>query len=344
MVRLPQETVSALESFKARGYWMLGGFELESSDHLQKRLDVTSEDRAKKRITDAVRELQFGVATGLRRMRKVADKRKTEFMQLLPGTDHMSLWVEPGTGRWLALDEPYHSRYSSNETRRGQWITERSLVTTAPAWDGLYSPGNSIPHLVSADLDLLQRTTDIVEQLDSIPAIDWDTYSAGYMTYFRSPLRVASGKPYRPRPQASYGKRAGAVAYGGRPGEASDWRPAQSMPLKQHQALGVVLRGLSRLDLSVRTHDKLSASISTLDDWSVLEHPGESSHVLTDLYYGDERARYEGLDKQLLGVSQARTLILAGYNECRPRRDLLKVLDAIERDVLKRAEKRTAKR
>lgn len=77
-------------------------------------------------------------------------------------------------------------------------------------------------------------------------------------------------------------------------------------------------------------HDKLSDTISTLDDWSTLEYPHESSTTLDNLYYGKERAKYHSIDELRQGVRKARTLILAGYNECRPRREILKILDAVE--------------
>lgn len=304
---------------------------------------MNSQTHAQKRITDAIRKLQFCAATGLRPVRKLVDKRKTTFVQTLPGNDHLSLWVDGSTGRWLALDEPYDARYSLKASERGKWIADHGLATTAPAWGGLYLPGSSTPYLVSADPDLLQRTTEVVEKLEPVPPIDWDTHSGSYESYFHSPQRTASGKPYRPRPQPSYGKRSGALPYGGRPGMASDWRPAESMSLKQHQALGIILRGLAWSDLSGRVHDKLGTILSTLDDWSTYEHSNESSVTLSDLYYGDERAKYLKLDEQLQGVSEARVLILAGYNECRPRRDILEVLNVVERDAITRAEKRAAK-
>lgn len=319
-VRLPRDTLDILESLKVRGYLMLGGFQLESADHLRVMLDMSSLERAQKRITDAIRELQFCAATELRPVRKLPDRRRTEFMHDLPGNDHMSLWVERATGRWLALDEPYDARYSSKASERGKWIASHGLMTTAPVWGGLYFPGSSIPYLVSADLDLLKQTTEIVEKLAPIPPIDWETHSGSYWSHFHSPQRIASGRLYRPRPQPSYGKRAGALPYGGRPGRASDWRPAQSMSLNQHQALGLTLKGLAWSDLSGRVHKKLSMTLSMLDDWSMYEHSNESSNTLSALYYGNEQAEYSTLGDQLQGVDEARALILAGYNECRPRR------------------------
>jgi len=340
-VGLPPDTISVLSSLKDRGYWMFGGFELESEDHLRARLDAPSQERAMKRITDAVRQLQFCVATGLRPMRKKADKRRVEFLHELPGQDHLSLWVDGATGGWLALDEPYSSRYSGKESKRKKWIEQHGLKETAPDWDGLYLPGSSVPFFLSAEPDLLQRVTDIVGQMAPVPSIDWDTHSGDYSSHFHSPVRLASGKPYRSRPQPSFGQRAGAIPYGGRPGEASDWRPAKPMTIKQHQELGIILRGLAWSDLSVRVLEKLSSTISRLDDWSFLEHPDGTG--LHELYYGDKRAAYVTFENVLKGVAKARSLIVTGYNECRPRRDLLVVLETVERDAQARSDRQIAK-
>ncbi|MBX8521174.1 DUF5623 domain-containing protein [Pseudomonas cichorii] len=342
-VQLPQSTLNFLPSLKARGYWLLGGFELESADHLRARSNATSQERAQKRIMDAVRELQFCAVTGLRPMRKIADKERVSFLQELPGQDHLSLWVEADSGNWLALDEPYPSRFDMNQAKREEWIAAQGLKTTKPDWEGLYLPGRSIPILVTADADLQNKVASIVKQLPPLPSVDWSSLSGSYYSQFLSPMRVASGKRYRARPDASYGLRAGAIAYGGRPGFASDWRPEKSMTVKQHQKLGEILKGLAWSELSMPAHNKLSIWISTLDDWSAIEHSGESSRTLTNLYYGDRRATYPTLRGQLRGLSKARSLILFGYNECRPRHALLKALDAVEQSAIKRAKRGSGK-
>ncbi|MBM3105892.1 DUF5623 domain-containing protein [Pseudomonas sp. V1] len=342
VVLLPVETLNVLPALKARGFWMLGGFELESADHLQARLDTDSLARAQKLITDAVRDLQFCASTGLRPMRKMADKRRVAFLQDLPGKDHMSLWLDGATGSWLALDEPYHPRSSEKATPRGDFLADHGLASVMPNWGGLYIPGNSIPHLVSADPALVQRVTEVVEKMAAVPVIDWDTHSGSYDSYFYSPHRVSSGKPYRPRPQRSYGERAGALPYGGHPGVASDWRPATSISLNQHKELGHLLRGLAMSRLPGPVYDKLTTLISTLDDWANQEHADESSSTLDALYYGGDRANLATVEEQLQGVAAARALVISGYQDCRPRRDVLKALDMVERAARKRGEQRAA--
>ncbi len=341
VVRLPEENLVTLPTLKARGYWMLGGFQLESADHLQAMMDGHSYKHAQKRIADAVRTLQFCTATGLTPIRKIADKRRVQFLQDLPGQDHRSDWVD-SSGSWLTLDEPYHPRSNEEGTERGDWLAKHGLGMTTPAWAGLYVPGESIPYLVSNSPELLQRTTETVESLAPLPQIDWDTHSGNYWSDFHSPQRIASGKPYRPRPQPSYRERAGALPYGGRPGVASEWRPATVMSLQQHRNLGFILRGLSWSNLSSRVVDQLIRTISTLDDWANYEHPDEASNQIDGLYYGGDRAKYVTLGDLLKGVNDARALILSGYLECRPRRDLMKVLDIVARDASRVTQKRVA--
>lgn len=339
-VLLSSDDTSVLQTLRERGYWMLGGFELESPDHLRARLDASSQERARKHIMDAIRELQFCAGTGLKRMRKEVDKRRVEVLQSLPSKDHTSLWIEGTTGSWLALDEPYSSSHTLGESKRKEWALENRLATTEPEWAGLYMPGETIPLFLSDTPELLLRITEVVEQLAPLPAIDWETCSGDYSTHFHSPHRVSSGKRYRARPQPSYIMRAGALPYGGRAGEASQWRPAEPMSIKQHESLGVILRGFVWADLPAPTRNKLTVSISMLDDWSFLEHSDESSISLNDLYYGNERANYCSPEDLLRGVAEARSIILAGYNECRPRRDVLKLLDVVEKNAQTRHKKK----
>lgn len=333
-VLMPAEHLELLGALKVRGYMLLGGFELESADHLQARLDADSEAQARDMADAAIRELLFCVATGLKRARKIADRRRTEFIQSLPGKDHTSIWVEPGTGSWIAIDEPYSDRVSASVLGREAWLQTYGLWSSAPAWEGLYRPGRTAPYLISPDQELLSRTIQAVEQMENSVPIDWETLSGSYHSYFHSPQRIASGKAYRPRPQPSYAKRAGALPYGGYPGVASQWRPAAPMPIAQHKALGVILKGLAWSDLPDRSHEAIQSALSRLDDWANYEHRDVPSHELDALYMVGERAALNSPSEQLTAIAAARTVIRNGYNDCRPRRVMLELLDSLECEVL----------
>jgi hypothetical protein len=342
MVQLPAKTVQLIDTLKARGYMMLGGFDLESFDHLRARSDAMNEERAIRLITDAVRELQFCAATGLRRVRTQADKRMIPSLQELPGRDHTSYWTKPGDGNWLALDEPYMPRYVSSQNQRRIWLAQHHLHEVGPNWEGLYFPGSTFPYIVSSDKEFLLGISRTVEKLKPVLSINWDTHSGTYFSHFHSPQRIASGKRYRPRSQPSFGERNGAVPYGGQPGTASDWRPAKSMTIKEHSALGVLLNRLAWSDLPVRAHDKLQHIISMMDDWSYLEHREDQISRLDLLYYGEKQPPFEDICSLRAAVVDACSLIRSGYNECRPRRDLLHALEAIGQSAIKLLEKKAA--
>lgn len=334
LVHLPQRTVELLPSLKVRGYSILGGFQLESPDHLRGLLDAGSAEQARNRVTDAIRQLVFTDATGLRPARKAADIRRMSFLQNLPGCDHLTLWIDPLTGDGVGLDEPYESRLASRLQDREEWLAIHGLASVAPDWGGLYAPGRTAPYLVSSKEELLQRTVSAVENLGDLPAIDWVSHAGPYHAPFISPHRLASGQRYRHRPQPSFGQKGGAIAYGGRAGVASEWRPAVPMPIADHMTLGSILRGLAWSHVSSRTYAKLTATLSRLDDWSMCEHPNESSQTLSDLYYGSDRQHYNSVAEQRAGLADARRLVTSGYNDCRPRRELLAVLEQVEANVI----------
>lgn len=335
-VLMPAENLEMLGALKVRGYMLLGGFELESADHLQARLDADSEAQAKDMTAGAIRELLFCVATGLRRARKIADRRRTEFIQSLPGKDHTSIWVDPGAGSWIAIDEPYNDRVSGSVSGREAWLQTHGLWSAAPAWEGLYRPGRTTPYVISPDQELWSRTIKAVEQMENSVPIDWETLSGSYHSYFHSPQRIASGKAYRPRPQPSYAKRSGALPYGGYPGVASKWRPAAAMPIAQHKALGIILKGLAWIDIPERSIVAIRSALSTLDDWANYEHRDAPSHELDALYMVGERASLKSPSEQLKAIAAARTLFRNGYNDCRPRRVMMELLDTLESEVLKK--------
>ena len=106
---------------------------------------------------------------------------------------------------------PITPRSSEKGTKRGDWLTKHGLGNDCTCLGWAIRSWSIDPPLISDSPELLQRITAIVEGLPPLPQIDWDTHSGSYLSDFHSPLRIASGKPYRSRPQPSYGMRAGAL-------------------------------------------------------------------------------------------------------------------------------------
>lgn len=328
MAMLPEPVHQCLQTLKVRGRLLFNGFDLECTDHLRVRHDIGSLDAARKAITDALRELQFCQATGLRRIYTRKNHRRVSFLHELPARDHASYWDDTRTGSWLMLDEPYQPAVDAKREKRAQWISDHNLHQVAPNWGGLYLPGRATPYLLSTDAELVQRISQTVERLPELPAIDWETHSGDYHSEFISPQRQQSTTRYRPRPKPSYLPRGGARPYNGFPGRASSWRPDSNLSIEQHRALGATLQGLLRFAINYHMRENIQTWISRLDDWAELEHPNESHDVLNGLYYNSP-TRFSSMQDALPAIAEARAQAQT-YNACKPRTDLLKMLDAVE--------------
>lgn len=303
----------------------LQAFKLEFTDHLECRFDVESQDRAREALIAAARTLRFLAATGLRpatTRKQLADIK----LQALPQRDHVSTWVDPTSGSTVKLDEPYKEPDELIEKRR-PWLEEHGLLMMAPAWEGLYSPGYSHPYFILRDETLSKRLRAGVEGLAKLPDIAWTGGSANYLERFVSPARQAQGRAASRRTMPAYPGtvRAGAVAYGGRPGEKGRWRPAEPMPVALHDRASVLLQNLSASELSERAYGCVQQVRSELEDWVYGEHRNVA-RSRDDLYYGGQSACLEGKELHS-ALMELIAIIRQGYRECAPRRRLLIKLD-----------------
>lgn len=222
----------------ARG---LEGYFIEYEDHLEMRGDVDSQVRARELLYRAALSLQFMDATGLRPATTRAQREKMQVVEGLPHRDHISRWLAP-SGQCVILDEPYgHVTKEDAVKLRAAWLDRHGLHMARPAWSGLYVPGESVPHLISADTELLDQIARTVEALptDSSSTLrEWQGISGDYFSQFVSPARQAAGAKRKPRPGTTYGWSKNAITYFQRPGYQPRRRPDQAMSLADHVALG----------------------------------------------------------------------------------------------------------
>jgi hypothetical protein len=141
----------------------LTGFRLECADHLERKLDVESQERAKTELRRAARTLQFMTATGLRpattQRERLPIVRKFEH---LPGDDHYSLWMSQDGKGWVYMDEPYEKPVLE---KRAAWAKQQGMTMLRPSWEGLYYPGSTIPFLFGVDDVLIGTIEDKIEHL-----------------------------------------------------------------------------------------------------------------------------------------------------------------------------------
>lgn len=305
----------------------LSGFRFEYEDHLELVVNQDSQESARDRLFAAARTLRFMSATGLRPATRLAD-RKGLAIDEMPERDHTSTWVDERTGALLGLDEPY-PHVDPSDPRRAAWLAQRGLQLFTPDWEGLYAPGHSRPYLLVADHALGQRVTAEVEALQKAVHTHRETdavFGAMYGDRFVSPARAAAGKPASARIMPAYPgtERAGAVAYGGRPGEKGRWRPARAMPFELHEKASTLLQTTTYAGQPWRAGQLVDEVKSRLEDWAFMEHR-ELMNGRHDVYYG---ANFEQRPHPLPDTIQKLAAILrSGYADCAPRREMLGKLD-----------------
>ncbi|HEY2345705.1 MAG TPA: hypothetical protein VGH80_07465 [Xanthomonadaceae bacterium] len=305
------------------------GFRMEYEDHLEHLTNVQGQDMARQKLLTAARGLRFMEATGLQPVSTQKYRDLMRKLEELPGRDHESQWFDPETEGYVFLDEPYAPSIESHAAERLRWLEQNDLQMVAPDWEGIYYPGKCLPRLFSPSSALLQRVVDALVKVRPMKKPETWPHETGLCgDDFVSPKRQTDARPRRPRPGPSWGDHKGATPYGGAAGIRSRWRPTKPMPFDLHQQLGPMMKRLY-VGFSFRVSQKLSHARSLLEDWSIMEHDREHESAIDNLYYGGPSVPGCKNDAERLAVlTTARAIVEQGYDECKPRRELLAAFDA----------------
>lgn len=340
-ILLPRKLLDFLAKHQCAKGRNLQGFWIECSDHLEMRSNADNQQRARELIVRAALALQFIEATSLRPATNNAQLKAMEKVESLPSRDHLSRWIDPDSGAWIVLDEPYgHVNEESSVVKRANWVHENGLHLVKPTWTGLYYPGNATPHFIARDPDLLSRVATIVEALSAISTAtddeSWTGQCDDYYSQFVSPERAASGVQRKPRPGTTYGYSKNAVEYLFKPGHQSLWRPAKPMTMVNHAKAAVELKQLSLSRMPQRAASKLGQVRSILEDWMHEEYRAEEREEgFYDLYYGGSvDVTYDVATSQLSAIERVRKALTSGYADCKPKRDMLRELDVAGAAIL----------
>lgn len=95
------------------------------------------------------------------------------------------------------------------------------------------------------------------------------------------------------------------------------------------------MQGLSEIGFSHRVDLKLTRVRANLEDWMGHEHGGPATDGV--YYGGPHRPLLSTPEERLKALAEARAIVERGYNECKPRRELIAVLDEAAADVGRRA-------
>jgi hypothetical protein len=185
---------------------------------------------ARKRLCTPERSLRFMEHTGLRPYR---DYRKAypdgSADEKLPDSDHVTSWVDPASGQFILIDEPY--RGVPDEVKRTAWAAKTGWRVAKTSWPGMYYPHNCDLYLAT-DGRSGYNLDALAEKIEAIPAPlveeDWygsrhhrGTHSSArwrrHRKIFGAPAVVARSIPLparRPFPTAMISVRGGGVPPG----------------------------------------------------------------------------------------------------------------------------------
>lgn len=309
-------------------------FKVDAVDHLEYIHDVRDQHAARDVVCKAARTIIFMEASGLvpatslhrTLVRRIRDLR---------GLDHVAVWVHPATDIEVVSDEPFADEELLEE--RAPTLAERGLYGVAPAWSGMYSPGNSTLFLTADNESFLKNIAKRLAQVRIQPIAErWSGESAPYAPAFVSPGRQATGvrKKGRPRPIVAGKVRNGALPYQMMPWTDIEWRPATKMPIKVHAEIGGILQALiERPFARARTMSAVEVVRLNLDEWVQREY---SKRQLSDerrrrLYYGHRDPTLPAGLTPRAALARIRWLLSKHYEDCVPLRSTVRRLSTAER-------------
>ena len=327
---------SALKS--VRGF---GDLRMVADDHFVCDTLAPTQSYARNRLCTAERSLRFMEHTGLVPFR---DYRKTFPCGLaahkLPDTDHATDWVDPASGEFVLIDEPYGG--TPDEVERAAWAAGTGWRVIKTSWPGMYNPYDCDRYAVtdgrsSYDLDAL------VAKIDAMPAplleTDWSGESSPSWDTFVSPMAKTAQDVRRARCRGTIYPESSATtvpySYGLGLG-LSPRRPAGKMGIEGHIEAGRIIKAVLRShQRSYGVYNRMSSLRSTLEDWMSLEiGRGQlEGPEFFEVYYSEAEgdAPYREMARSRAGIvamlGDLKQKLQAAYPDCAPLRKQLHRID-----------------
>lgn len=283
------ETCGKSELKSVRGF---SHFRMVADDHLVCDRPMRTQDYSRELLCTAERSLRFMEHTGLRPFR---DRRrvypKNSLGEELPDSDHPTYWIEPGSGQFILIDEPY--RGQPDEAKRAAWAARVGWRVVKTSWPGMYNPHNCDLYVV-ADGTPEYDLGALVAKINAMPAplLEKDWFGDSSLTWetFVSPMAKTTQDVRRARCKGTIYRSASAttVPYNSLFGSLKR-RPAGEMGLAGHINAGRLIKSvLSSDNLPAGVYSRMGALRSTLEDWMGLElrdgHLADAEFF--DVYYG----------------------------------------------------------
>lgn len=228
------EIVGKSDLKRVRGF---SNLRMVAPDHFISDTVALSQTYAREQLSTSERSLRFMEHTGLRpsrgyygayRIGRVADK--------LPNRDHATEWIDPTTGQFILIDEPYGD--APDESKRAAWAERTGWRIVKTSWPGMYNPYDCDLYVVTDGRDGYDVDA-LVATINSMPAPlleqDWIGDSASSWVTFTSPMAKTPQDARRARCRGTIYPLAAktTLPYNYNMG-TNRRRPAATMPIADH--------------------------------------------------------------------------------------------------------------
>jgi len=334
-VELSKDVLDICGKYQLKAVRGFGALRMVAPDHFIRDMVLDSQEQARRSLCEAQRSLRFMELTGLQpRPRKWASYKET--IGKLPYSDHLTEWVETGTGQLILIDEPY----SLNSSERANWATEHGWEVKKSTWPGMYFPHNCDLY-VAADVSNGYDPNHLLAKIDAMPIplveSDWPGESVNSWDTFVSPRASTPQDMRRARPRGTIFPTATAtsVPYSYNMGTTRR-RPKGVMGVPGHIEVGSIIKAvISSRHRPWGVHRRLNTLRATLEDWMSLEigRKDLQGPEFFDVYYRETVADvpFEGGATTRQGVIDLlialKARLQAAYPDSAPLRAELKRVD-----------------
>lgn len=316
-----------------------GDLRVVADDHLICDTVAQSQDYARDRLCSAARSLQFMVHTGLQPCSRSAKRRclREGRTDRLPGHDHTTDWIDPATGQYIMIDEPYAN--VPDEEERSGWASQHGWQVVKSSWPGMYNPyACDLYVAVQGAGDVQALVTKIDRMPPPVMSNKWPGESAGSWEVFTSPLALTAQDRRRARCRGTIYPAASAktlpYSYGF---NSTRRRPAGALGIEGHQEVGRIIKAIAQSDQRPwGVYQRMNALRGELENWLHLEIGPDALQgpEFFDVYYHEieddlpfikEAETREGV---LSLLQRLRDRLSAAYPSCGPLRQQLGRIDS----------------
>jgi hypothetical protein len=310
-----------------------------ADDHFVADTTAHTQTYARGRLCTAERSLRFMEHTGLRPSRDYRKARPNGSNDdRLPNWDHVTYWVDPASGQFILVDEPYSG--VPDETKRTAWAVRTGWRVGKTSWPGMYNPHNCDLY-VATDGRSGYDLGALVAKIDAMPAPmceeDWSGESSPSWDTFVSPMAKTVQDVRRARCRGTIFPTASAtsVPYSYQFGSFRR-RPAGEIGIEGHIEAGRIIKAVLLSDQwPYGVYRRMNSLRSTLEDWMSLEiRRGQlEGREFFDVYYGESEGNvpYQEMAKSRSGIvailGDLKQKLQVAYPDCAPLRQQLNRID-----------------